>query len=464
MRPKASTATESGTASTEGPKTRARRKTLAAPATKKSKNDEPKDDIDWTPSLSALLLTRIIEDEKIKNGLYPGPGANQSTAKGGGLTKIDHQFSLFVAVFGDDEDWKPKIAEAQSQDPKKKAAASKLRTYLATKIKNRLNKMATTTRSITQALGQTGAGIRSADEIDMSQKNDFTAVWAKYASNAPWYFEMRDLIAERPNSNPVGLGNGLTEVDSSILYDPKNMDVDNDSDSREDAQIDELADDEHDGSQTGSDSEEATFTQPSRKSKTTTSTSTTQPATTQPNTKTPASAQPTSVPKPVKKTKNEEFASIAKAELDLEALKVQTTFEKTKGTTELKLLREKRKLQEEKVKLEEMKMRNEDKRRKHEFRMAMLHRQFGSGVPNGSMPTSLVPFTPYVPTGTHTPHSDAGPSSGSSWDQSHSSPSPFTRGDEMDLDAFPSSSRSSPSPFLGNGEMDYDLYSSSSVN
>lgn len=33
----------------------------------------------------------------------------------------------------------------------------------------------------------------------------------------PWFFEMRSLIAERPNLVPVGLGNNLTPVDLSLL-------------------------------------------------------------------------------------------------------------------------------------------------------------------------------------------------------------------------------------------------------
>lgn len=33
----------------------------------------------------------------------------------------------------------------------------------------------------------------------------------------PWYIELRDLIGNRPNSNPVSLGNSQTEVDLSVL-------------------------------------------------------------------------------------------------------------------------------------------------------------------------------------------------------------------------------------------------------
>jgi hypothetical protein len=39
--------------------------------------------------------------------------------------------------------------------------------------------MALTTRQITGEIGETGAGINSADDIDMSKKNSLTSVWGK---------------------------------------------------------------------------------------------------------------------------------------------------------------------------------------------------------------------------------------------------------------------------------------------
>ncbi|KAF9061476.1 hypothetical protein BDP27DRAFT_1428886 [Rhodocollybia butyracea] len=77
--------------------------------------------------------------------------------------------------------------------------------------------MALMTRQITGEIGETGAGINSADEIEMTQKNLLTSVWAKYCEKAPWYFEMRDLIAGHPNAKPVSLGNGQSAIDLSVL-------------------------------------------------------------------------------------------------------------------------------------------------------------------------------------------------------------------------------------------------------
>ncbi|KAJ3964110.1 hypothetical protein EV361DRAFT_812588, partial [Lentinula raphanica] len=86
------------------------------------------------------LISCITENEVIKNGLFPGPGANVSSAKGGGLSKTEHQFNAFEAAFGEDPDWQPLIALAKDKSPENKAASSKMRKNLAGKIKNRLMK------------------------------------------------------------------------------------------------------------------------------------------------------------------------------------------------------------------------------------------------------------------------------------------------------------------------------------
>lgn len=40
---------------------------------------------------------------------------------------------------------------------------------------------------------------------------------AEVQETCPWYFEMKALVAERPNVNPVGLGNSITGIDLSAL-------------------------------------------------------------------------------------------------------------------------------------------------------------------------------------------------------------------------------------------------------
>ena len=73
-------------------------------------------------------------------------------------------------------------------------------------------------------MGQTGAGIAREDDIDLIQENSFTSKWGTTVDKllsrvrltilpvmikdaCPWFFDMRDLIAEQPNLVPTGLGN-----------------------------------------------------------------------------------------------------------------------------------------------------------------------------------------------------------------------------------------------------------------
>jgi hypothetical protein len=92
--------------------------------------------------------------------------------------------------------------------------------------------MAQVTQSYIEEMGKTGARIRSEDEINLDQPNAFTNKWRTHKvwchslpvltshwktvaikETCPWFFEMRDLIAERPNLIPTGLGNSTTEID-----------------------------------------------------------------------------------------------------------------------------------------------------------------------------------------------------------------------------------------------------------
>jgi len=92
-----------------------------------------------------------------------------------------------------------------------------------------------------KTMGETGAGITRADEIDMTQENHFTNKWGTYLvgkdkmcslcspfpilelaviqETCPWFFEMRELIGEHPNIVPSGLGNGNSEMDMSTFTD-----------------------------------------------------------------------------------------------------------------------------------------------------------------------------------------------------------------------------------------------------
>jgi hypothetical protein len=51
------------------------------------------------PNLMWSLIAAITDNITIKQGLFPSPGANVSTSKGGGKLKTDHQYALAVTLF-----------------------------------------------------------------------------------------------------------------------------------------------------------------------------------------------------------------------------------------------------------------------------------------------------------------------------------------------------------------------------
>ncbi|EIN09280.1 hypothetical protein PUNSTDRAFT_32081, partial [Punctularia strigosozonata HHB-11173 SS5] len=56
--------------------------------------------ISWEP-FHKPLVAAILENERIRKGLFPGPGANPSSQKGGGTPKTEHYWALAQIVFGE---------------------------------------------------------------------------------------------------------------------------------------------------------------------------------------------------------------------------------------------------------------------------------------------------------------------------------------------------------------------------
>ena len=89
-------------------------------------------------TLSQSLITAITDDPDIKQGLFPPPGPNALSAKGGGKKKILWQWKVAVAIFKDHPLYSTAFATAYNcTDPKLKP---KLQTLWAEKIKNCIKK------------------------------------------------------------------------------------------------------------------------------------------------------------------------------------------------------------------------------------------------------------------------------------------------------------------------------------
>ncbi|KAJ6536273.1 hypothetical protein B0H19DRAFT_963235 [Mycena capillaripes] len=64
-------------------------------------------------------------------------------------------------------------------------------------------------------MGETGAGLESADEI--TPGTALHTKWDEIKDDSPWFWHMRSLIGERPNLRPVGIGNNDSDMDISML-------------------------------------------------------------------------------------------------------------------------------------------------------------------------------------------------------------------------------------------------------
>ena len=83
--------------------------------------------------MTSALIAEIQENEEIKRGLFPPPGGNASTAKGGGKTKKDHHLALAKALFGTDKTghYIPAFTAALNDKKEEKKWANKIKNRLA---------------------------------------------------------------------------------------------------------------------------------------------------------------------------------------------------------------------------------------------------------------------------------------------------------------------------------------------
>ncbi|KAJ7154919.1 hypothetical protein C8R43DRAFT_1126303 [Mycena crocata] len=370
---------------------------LAEPGSK------PALDVNWKdPQLSVELLMHISENKDIKQALFPPCGPNTSTTNGGGKKKVDAQWKLAFLLLGKIEKYKDALAAVST--PKEKQ-------FWANKIKNRLRTMAMITRACIEEMGETGAGIQTAAEIDMSVTNAFTTKWAEIDAAHPWFFEMRELIGQRPNLIPTGLGHSSTGVDAGVIIaDPAAVNVDDVAPEEEEddddnglyswpatpepsshkrtfSEIDEeiaaSGDDYKPSSPVPSESApdvddggESEDGKGKGKEKTQQ-----KPNPAKPSTSTPAALPSAAALKPSKKTKVAEFAELAKneektrqKELEFAALRTCQAIKSTEVKGRIEERREERRLRAQegkreermmKLKMKELKMRND-----HELRMS----------------------------------------------------------------------------------------------
>ncbi|KAK1219732.1 hypothetical protein PQX77_017538 [Marasmius sp. AFHP31] len=358
--------------------------------------EEPENEsveVDWSDvDLSLPIVTAIMESRVIKKVLYPSPGSNTSTANGGGTTKVEAQYMVATAVFATHDSYKDMFVKG--------AKSAKGREKWSLKIKNRLVKMHKIVAEIKEEMGATGVGIRSTDEINKNIPSAVTNAWMKWSETAPWFFDMRDLIGERPNLVPTGLGNNETAINFDVLSthivdddedtgaDPHNNNVGDASSKWETTTVDDVVDGEKEWDSLGDGPNQDVA---SSKGKATATVDKGRGAANVGKGKgnevkgkeTAAEGKATKLSK--KKNTKDEFADLAREEevtrrheLDVARIMQEESLEKTKIDGKVKLKREEREIEALKLKahLKELRM-----KQKHEFKMQRLAQKSGSHVP-----------------------------------------------------------------------------------
>ncbi|KDQ50999.1 hypothetical protein JAAARDRAFT_51024 [Jaapia argillacea MUCL 33604] len=172
--------------------------------------------------LSWKLVNTILDDPKIKQGLFPSPGTNTSTSKGGGKQKADFHWAICLALFGGDLEY------GVAFDPVAESRTAKEKRKWTNKIKNHLRTMATMTWELNVKLGTTGEGVKQKEDIWQDTK--IANIWDANKALIPWYWHMKGLILEHPNLVPVGLGNSTSKVNRSVLLAVKEEESGSDGD------------------------------------------------------------------------------------------------------------------------------------------------------------------------------------------------------------------------------------------
>ncbi|TCD62975.1 hypothetical protein EIP91_006182 [Steccherinum ochraceum] len=167
---------------------------------------------DEHPDLTWTIIQLAQDDPQLKQAVFSEKGGNPSTAKGGGKKKTELYWQYAKALFKDHAVYGDYFDSTLT--------AAKERSPWIDKIKSRLDRIMKQTIVYRKELGQTGEGIKHADEIDMSQENDFTNKWTEIKKKFPWFFELRELVGERPNIKRTGLGNSTSAIDEKILTQP----------------------------------------------------------------------------------------------------------------------------------------------------------------------------------------------------------------------------------------------------
>jgi hypothetical protein len=206
--------------------------------------------------------------------LYPLPGANKSTAKGGGTPKTNIHRSLVKDILGPTENYGA-LVKAITSSPANAARrnkwGNKVKTCLGTYVVSSFPSLQHLTQALQHAnppfevrpesrrvhgLGHDGRGVcRWLQEqarlsfcfVQQTTRSNVVFT-AEFRDQHPWYNQLKLLVAKQPNLKPHGVGNSRSGFNPAILAAGKDHDS-----SRQDSPLDRP---EHDVSPAGSEDDE----------------------------------------------------------------------------------------------------------------------------------------------------------------------------------------------------------------
>lgn len=164
------------------------------------------------------MLTIIIEDSQVHQGLFPGPGTTQNDGTTSNKQpKSEFEWTVAHRLFSNHEAYADVFTQSTT--------SPKGRSQWVTKIKNRLNlsvvfsfqstqhmfdihsRMCRTVEECSEMMGETGQGYKSEEEIKEANNPKLTRTWGEHScflaqtqvdlsteevkKKCPWYFTLK---------------------------------------------------------------------------------------------------------------------------------------------------------------------------------------------------------------------------------------------------------------------------------
>ncbi|KAJ7627107.1 hypothetical protein FB45DRAFT_1029465 [Roridomyces roridus] len=150
------------------------------------------------------VITAIEDSPALTNALFPSCGQNESSLNGGGMKKAEAYYKCAEAVWSKRF---PEYFKALATGPKGDREA------VWSKVKNLLVWLTKETQKHKKRMEGTRSGNEmTQDELDQLPHDDERrSAWGGVLAEFPYYFRMTALLSDRPNWEPVSLGN--TESD-----------------------------------------------------------------------------------------------------------------------------------------------------------------------------------------------------------------------------------------------------------